>query len=187
LLNYSRMNNTETKFELTDLNRVAIEAKNNLEERIAETNAQLEIGLLPTAEVIPHQFTQLFNNILSNAIKYRRPGETPKVVISSKIVDGRTLRDFAADQNFNYHKITISDNGIGFEPIHATRIFEMFQRLHGVNEYEGTGIGLAICKKIMQNHRGFIGAEGLPGVGAVFTLYLPAQTYETQNHSTGRR
>ena len=187
LLNYSRMNNMEKKFELTDLSRLAIEAKNNLEERIAETNTQLEIGALPTAEVIPHQFTQLFNNILSNAIKYRKPGEVPKIAISSKMVDARTLPHLAGDQNFKYHKISISDNGIGFEPIHAVKIFELFQRLHGINQYEGTGIGLAICKKIMQNHRGFIEAEGVPGVGAVFTLYLPAHLYETRNNSVDRR
>ena len=183
LLNYSRMNNAEMKFELTDLNTLANEAKNNLEERIVETNAQLEIGQLPTVEVIPHQFSQLFNNILANAIKYRKPGEIPKIEISSKVIDGRMLSHYAADRNFSYHKISIVDNGIGFEPIHAFKIFELFQRLHGVNQYEGTGIGLAICKKIMQNHRGFIEAEGAPGVGAVFTLYLPAYAYETQNHS----
>ena len=183
LLNYSRMNNAEMKFELTDLNVLANEAKNNLEERIVETNAQLEISQLPTVEVIPHQFSQLFNNILSNAIKYRKPGEIPKIEISSQVIEGRTLSHYAADRNFTYHKISIVDNGIGFEPIHAFKIFELFQRLHGVNQYEGTGIGLAICKKIMQNHRGFIEAEGAPGVGAVFTLYLPAYAYETQNHS----
>lgn len=183
LLNYSRMNTTEMKFELTDLNALAREAKNNLEERIVETNAQLEIGHLPTAEVIPHQFAQLFNNILSNAIKYRKPGEIPKIKMSSEVIDGRMLSHYAADRNFKYHMISFVDNGIGFEPIHAFKIFELFQRLHGVNQYEGTGIGLAICKKIMQNHRGFIEAEGAPGVGAVFTLYLPADTYETQNHS----
>jgi light-regulated signal transduction histidine kinase (bacteriophytochrome) len=183
LLNYSRMNNTEMKLELTDLNVLVREAKNNLDERIAETNAQLRIGQLPTVEVIPHQFTQVFNNILANAIKYRKPGEIPKIEMSSRIIEGRMLSHYAADRNFNYHKISIADNGIGFEPIHAFKIFELFQRLHGVNQYEGTGIGLAICKKIMQNHRGFIEAEGAPGVGAVFTLYLPADTYETQNHS----
>jgi PAS domain S-box-containing protein len=184
LLNYSRMNSAEMKFELTDLNVLVKEAKNNLEERIAETNTQLEIGQLPTVEVIPHQFTQLFNNILSNAIKYRKPGEIPKIEMSSNIVEGRMLSHYSADRNFNYHKISIADNGIGFEPIHAFKIFELFQRLHGVNQYEGTGIGLAICKKIMQNHRGFIEAEGAPGVGAIFTLYLPAYPYETQNRST---
>jgi PAS domain S-box-containing protein len=187
LLNYSRMNTAEMKFELMDLNVLAKEAKNNLEERIAETNAQVEIGQLPTAEIIPHQFTQLFNNLLSNALKYRKPDETPKIAISSEIVDGRLLRYLAADQSLNYHKISITDNGIGFEPIHAVRIFEMFQRLHGVNQYEGTGIGLAICKKIMQNHKGFIEAQGIPGVGAVFTLYLPAHVHETQNHFADRR
>ena len=183
LLSYSRMNTAEMKFELTDLNVLVKEAKSNLEERIAETNAQLEIGLLPTVEVIPHQFTQVFNNILSNAIKYRKSGEIPKIEISSKVVEGRMLSNYAADQNFKYYKISIADNGIGFDPIHAFKIFELFQRLHGVNQYEGTGIGLAICKKIMQNHKGFIEAEGAPGVGAVFTLYLPAYTHETQNRS----
>jgi PAS domain S-box-containing protein len=187
LLNYSRMNNMEKRFELTDLNHLANEAKNTLEERIAETNTQIEIGQLPTAQVIPHQFTQLFSNILSNAIKYRKQGEVPKIGISSKIVDGRTLPHFPADQNLKYYKISISDNGIGFEPIHAAKIFELFQRLHGVNQYEGTGIGLAICKKIMQNHRGFIEAEGIVGVGAVFTLYLPAHQYETQSNPADRR
>jgi PAS domain S-box-containing protein len=185
LLSYSRMNNTEMKFERTDLNVLAKEAKNNLEERIAETNAQLEIGQLPTVDVIPHQFTQVFNNILSNAIKYRRPGEIPKIEMSSTIIDGRMLSRYSADPSSQYHKISIADNGIGFEPIHAFKIFELFQRLHGVNQYEGTGIGLAICKKIMQNHRGFIDAEGAPGVGAVFTLYLPAHAYETQNRPVG--
>ena len=172
---------------MTDLNSLAHEAKNNLEERIAETNTQLEMCPLPTAEVIPHQFTQLFSNILSNAIKYRKPDQNPRIVVCSEIVDGSMLRRFSADQNFKYHKISIRDNGIGFEPIHAVKIFELFQRLHGVKQYEGTGIGLAICKKIMQTHKGFIEAEGAPGVGAVFTLYLPAYPHETQNHFAGRR
>jgi len=178
LLNYSRMNTSELMSESVDLTGIALEAKNNLEETIKETNTVIEIGPLPRVEVIPHQFGQLFNNIFSNAIKYRRPGINPRIKISASIVDSSELQGPMNGAGGKYHKIAIADNGIGFDPVHEARIFELFQRLHGVNQYEGTGIGLAICKKIMQNHKGSIRANGVPGEGAVFTLFLPVHQHE---------
>ncbi len=178
LLNYSRMNTSEMMFEPVELKAIALEAKKNLEETITETNTVIEIGPLPRVKVIPHQFGQLFNNIFSNAIKYHKPGVNPRIKISASIVDSSELQGITNGGGGNYHKIAIADNGIGFDPAHEAKIFELFQRLHGVNQYEGPGIGLAICKKIMQNHKGFIRAQGVPGEGAVFTLYLPVQPHE---------
>ena len=175
LLNYSRMNTGEKVFELTDLNQLAHDAKNNLEERIEASQAVINIGELPIIPVIPYQINQLFTNLFSNAIKYRKLDVPPVVQITAKIVDADEFPHQNGNDIHSYHKISIADNGIGFEQKHSGRIFELFQRLHGANEYEGTGIGLAICKKIVQNHKGFVQAEGTPDAGAVFSFYLPVQ------------
>jgi PAS domain S-box-containing protein len=176
VLNYSRINTREKDFALTDLNVLAQDAKHNLEERMEASRATITIDPLPSVNVIPYQINQLFTNIFSNAIKYRKADATPVVHVMAKIVHANEIRNPDVNTvNSHYHQISISDNGIGFVQAHAEKIFELFQRLHGVYQYEGTGIGLSICKRILQNHKGFIEAKGSPGVGAVFTFYLPVQ------------
>ena len=174
LLNYSRAGNDDVSFIPTDLNLVIQEVKNNLSELIEENNAVIETATLPTLNIVPLQFSQLFSNLIINAIKYRKKEADPVINITAQIIPASEMQTQASLVSDKYCQIKISDNGIGFDQQYATLIFDLFQRLHGKNEYTGTGIGLAICKKIVQNHRGFIEAVGQPGIGATFNIYLPA-------------
>lgn len=173
LLNYSRANTSEIVYVTTDLNVVLEEVIKNLSELIEDKKVTIEASELPSLSIVPHQFNQLFSNIIINAIKYSRPGVNPLIKISAEIVTISEMPIQGPMTNKKYRKIKISDNGIGFDQQYADKIFELFQRLHGRNEYEGTGIGLAICKKIAQNHQGFIQAIGQPGVGSTFNIYVP--------------
>lgn len=174
LLNYSRANTSEVILVPTDLNSIIEEVKNNLSELIEEDNIIIETSALPTLNIIPIQFNQLFSNIILNAIKYRKQDESVVIKISAEIISSDKIQKQVSFISDRYWKIKISDNGIGFEQQFANKIFELFQRLHGRSEYEGTGIGLAICKKIVQNHHGFIEAIGQPDIGSTFNIYLPA-------------
>jgi signal transduction histidine kinase len=113
----------------------------------------------------------LFLNLISNALKFSKPGNQPHIKISSSI--GERRQTAGRDGSQEYYKISVADNGIGFESEYAGRIFEMFNRLHNRRQFEGTGIGLAICKKIVEGHGGELLAEGIPGRGATFHIYLP--------------
>lgn len=174
LLTYSRTNTEERKVVLTDLNQLVDEVRNELKETIEQKNAVVEYLALPSLRIIPFQFHQLLMNILANALKFSKKDETPHIVIKASTVAGKIVSTAADDAGKVYHHISISDNGIGFSPEYNTRIFEVFQRLHGRNEYEGTGVGLAICRKIVENHGGIITAEGKENGGATFHIYLPA-------------
>jgi len=172
LLNYSRTNTTEKKFTACDLNNLLAAVKNDLQDAIEEKKAKIISGDLPTLKVISHQFQQLISNIISNSLKYSRPGIAPEIRISADKVPAAEMKH--ANENYKeYWKISISDNGIGFEQQYENKIFELFQRLHSRSEYSGTGIGLAICKKIVQNHNGYIKAKGELDKGARFDIYLP--------------
>ena len=174
LLNYSRTNTSEITFMPTDLNAILEDVKNILKELIEDTHAIIETSPLPALNIIPHQFNQLFLNIIGNAIKYRKRGVHPLIKITAEIIP---LKESPVEPGFlndTCWKIDFTDNGIGFEQQYAERIFELFQRLYGKSEYEGTGIGLSICKKIVQNHHGIIKASGQPGIGSTFSIYLPA-------------
>ncbi|MEO5675336.1 MAG: ATP-binding protein [Chitinophagales bacterium] len=173
LLNYSRTNTSEIIFKTTDLNELLEEVKHNLREVIEENHVSIESSTLPALDIIPLQFNQLFTNIIGNAIKYRRTDVNLLIRFDAQEVPAAEIPFKEAFMNAHYCQINITDNGIGFEPQYAERIFELFQRLHVKTEYEGTGIGLAICKKIIQNHGGFIKATGQPGIGSTFSLYLP--------------
>lgn len=175
LLAYSRTNTTEKNFETTDLNLLLNEVKTDLSETIENKSATIHAVDLPSLEVVPFQVNQLFSNVLANALKFSQPDTAPVIEITYNIVSGKVLKDAPAVAAKNYHHIAIKDNGIGFEPEHSTRIFEVFQRLHGRSEYSGTGIGLAICKKIMDNHGGFITADSQLDQGATFHLYFPVK------------
>jgi signal transduction histidine kinase len=160
LLNYSRVTTQGRPPEPVDLNRAVAEATSDLQVRVTDTEALIDVGRLPPALGDPTQMRQLFQNLIGNALKYHRAGVPPVIRIGAKTQGGAT-------------SIEVADNGIGFAPADAERIFEVFQRLHGRSEYEGTGIGLAICRKIVQRHGGTITALGRPGEGATFVLTFP--------------
>jgi light-regulated signal transduction histidine kinase (bacteriophytochrome) len=151
------------------------DASNNIRELLEESHAVIEHDPLPVIPCVPMQINQLFTNLIINSIKYKAAGTDPLIQISARLAQPGEInsQDTVSDEP-RYWKIIFSDNGIGFEQQYADRIFELFQRFHSRFEYEGTGIGLAICKKIVQNHKGFISADGKPGLGATFAIYLPS-------------
>lgn len=173
LLTYSRTNTDQRKVETTDLNVILSEVKSDLREKIDEKQVEIKSTKLPTLDVIAFQFRQLLINLIGNSMKFSKQGVAPKIEIKSDVISGNEIPDHKQLPDKKYHHITLTDNGIGFEPEYNQKIFEVFQRLHGRSEYSGTGIGLAICKKIVENHNGFIRAEGTPDVGATFHIYLP--------------
>ena len=171
LMSFSRNNLSEVIFEKTDLNQILIEVLRILDEAITKKNAVIESQTLPILTAVPIQMHQLFLNLIGNALKYSKPDVAPIVKITAEKV---TTNEIAGPvkQNDVFWKITISDNGIGFEQQYEHKIFELFQRLHGKTVYEGTGIGLALCKKIVLTHNGTILATGQPGIGSTFTFFL---------------
>jgi two-component system CheB/CheR fusion protein len=175
LLTYSRTNKTEQKFENTDLNGMIGELKTEMKEALLEKHATIEATDLCPVNVIAFQFRQLLHNLISNALKFSIPGTPSHIIIRSRIAKGSDLKFDKLVLDKTYCHITVADNGIGFEPEFKDRIFEIFQRLHGKHEYAGTGIGLSIVKKIVENHDGMITATGVPGEGAQFDMYLPVK------------
>ena len=163
LLAYSRLTSKPQAFTPVNLSAIAAGVISDLEIRIQQTGAQIEIGPLPTIAADPVQMRQLFQNLLSNALKFARPGIIPLVAIQSDLLSGdRPLC-----------QLQFRDNGIGFDVKYLDRIFQVFQRLHGRGDYEGTGVGLAICHKIVLLHGGDITAHSTPGEGATFVVTLP--------------
>ncbi|MES2797907.1 MAG: CHASE3 domain-containing protein [Bacteroidota bacterium] len=173
LLLFSSTNKEEKVFETTDLDELLDAVQLELSETILEKKAVIEAEHLPTLQVIAFQIQQLFLNLISNALKYSKITENPliKIACQKVVAKNESLLKINNDQIF--YKITFTDNGLGFDQQHAEKIFALFHRLHQKSEYSGTGIGLAICKKIVENHNGYIFAEGKLTVGATFTIYLP--------------
>ncbi len=174
LLKYSRTKNGDRVFENTDINVLVEDVKKDLEIIIKQKNAVIEVKDLCTVRVIPFQFRQLLFNLISNSLKFSKPNVPPHILIKSKIIKGSELNNKNLKDTKKYCHITISDNGMGFDSKYNERIFEVFQRLHSITEFEGTGIGLAICKRIVENHKGEITATGEIGKGARFDLYILA-------------
>lgn len=172
LLSYSRANTAEKHFENANLHVLLQVVKEQLREVIDQKHALIKSSNLPTANVIPYQLEQLLTNILSNALKFSKQNERPVIEVSADIVKSHEVKNASASAD-EYHRIVIKDNGIGFDAQYSERIFQVFQRLHGKDEFPGTGIGLAIVKKIAENHNGIITATGELNKGAIFTLYLP--------------
>jgi signal transduction histidine kinase len=164
----------EKNFEMYSLQDILAEVLQTLEYKIDKKWAVIKAENLPEARIIPSQFRQLFQNLLSNSLKFVRPNVQPKIQISYTYVSSKQLNDVKLAKANRYLQIQFSDNGIGFDKRFADKIFTIFQRLHGRNEYEGTGIGLAICKKIVENHGGVIYASSLQEKGANFVLIIPA-------------
>ena len=173
LLTYSGTNTSEHNFETKDLNQIMAEVQEDLREELKEKHATIEANQLCDAEIIPFQFRQLMHNLIGNSLKFSKPGHAPHVLIKSEIANGLALRNQNLSPEKTYCHITVSDNGIGFEQQYSQKIFEVFQRLHSKYEYSGTGIGLSIVKKIVENHNGFITATGEVGAGATFDIYIP--------------
>lgn len=173
LLNFSRLTNSERSMENADLQTLLDEVKNELKEVIEAKNVTIESHGLCAIDIIPFQFRQLITNLISNAIKFSKPDEPPHIIITCVKATGKELDNKDLIPSKSYFYITFKDNGIGFEKHFTEKIFEVFQKLHGRDQYPGTGIGLAIVKKIVDNHNGLIVAESEIGKGATFHIYLP--------------
>lgn len=181
LLAYSRTNITERILEKDGLLAIIEEVQNDLAETILEKKATIKTGKLDEAFINHSQFRQVMNNLIANALKFSKPGIPPRITINSKLGSGTQfqqkdpgLQTSALFPEKKYCHISFADNGIGFDPLYKDKIFEVFQRLNGKEEYAGTGIGLAIVKKIIENHNGTISAKSELNKGATFNIYIPA-------------
>lgn len=171
LLHYSNLSEN-AKFTKTDLNIILENTLSDLELSIREKNAVINIQSLPAIEAVPGQLRQVFQNLISNALKFSQKGKAPEISIRCELVGEKSLSAPATPQG-DYVRICVQDNGIGFNEMYHDKIFTIFQRLHGRSEYEGTGIGLAIVKKIIEKHHGLIGAKSQEEAGATFSFVLP--------------
>lgn len=173
LLQYSKLSLQKKPFEWLDLQAVFQAACETLELQIEEAQASIICDPLPAIKADKRQIEQLFQNLLSNALKFQHPQRIPKITIKCQIISDK------------YVKIKVVDNGIGFEPRYQEQIFQVFQRLHARNAYEGTGIGLSLCRKIVQRHGGEMSAIGWPDKGAQFEIILPLESVEDESHISG--
>lgn len=176
LLAYSRITTKARPFAPVNLSEVAAEVLTDLEVAREEAGASVEVGELPTIDADASQMRQLLQNLIANAIKFRREGVPPLVRVEAEVVSPAT--DEGPLPVRTVMRLRVIDNGIGFEEKYADRIFEVFERLHGRDEYGGSGIGLAICRKIAERHHGTISASSEPGTGSVFTVTLPVKQWQ---------
>jgi light-regulated signal transduction histidine kinase (bacteriophytochrome) len=186
LLVYSRITTQAQPFETVDLTTVAENVRSDLDLQIADVDGTVEIGDLPTVEADPTQIRQLLQNLIGNGLKFHRPDVPPHVQVEAVVEPAsEELKQSGrlAASCVEMCRLTVSDNGIGFEESHADRIFSPFKRLHGRDEYEGTGMGLAICRRIAERHGGDITADSAPGNGTTFTVLLPV-TREPEESSS---
>ena len=175
LLLYSHISKGAALVEEVNLNTKIENVLEDLELEIEEKKAQITVDKLPTIKAHKRQMQQLFQNILSNALKYSKPNTTPVIHINYKLIIGKdTALNLSDDGNKLYHLIEVKDKGIGFEQNESHRIFNVFTRLHGNAEFKGTGVGLSIARKVVENHQGYIWAESEPGIGSTFKILLPA-------------
>jgi PAS domain S-box-containing protein len=174
LLTYSRTTSNVESIEEVDLNELAEEIALLHKEEFEQKKGGIIIGPLPVIRTVPFQFKQLLDNLVNNSIKYKHPDREIIIHITSELVNGTEIKEPTAEQHRQYHKISVTDNGIGFETQYADKIFEIFQRLNNHSGAKGSGIGLAICKKIVQNQKGFIEATGNLDEGARFDIFIPA-------------
>lgn len=172
VLNYSRLTKTDDQFTTTDLNLILTNVKTDFELLIEQKGAIITNDPLPIITAIPLQLNQLFSNLIGNSLKFAE--KHPEIHISTEILPQGNIPNIPhLKPNTHYLKLKFKDNGIGFEQQYAEKIFTIFHRLNGRKSYSGTGIGLALCKKIVENHKGFIFAESALDQGASFTIYLP--------------
>jgi len=176
LLNFSKLAETDIAYEKTDLNTIIQDALADFELLITQKEATIMYDKLPVIEAVPLQMRQLFFNLIGNALKFTVADRKPVITLSAAVAEEEELQQLSHYRNTTtYYKISIADNGIGFHSKYAMTIFEMFRRLNERNLFTGTGIGLALCKKIIDNHHGTIAAAGAENEGAVFTILLPEQ------------
>tara|TARA_R110002020_G_scaffold204645_1_gene408919 strand:+ start:5980 stop:8838 length:2859 start_codon:yes stop_codon:yes gene_type:complete len=173
LLAFSRTNVQERNFEKIDVATIIAAVKQDLKEELEQKQASIEISNTCEVHIIPFQFRQLLHNLISNSLKFSKPNLAPCIRIDSEINTAASFDNSRLSSGTLYCHIRISDNGIGFEQEYNEKIFEVFQRLHGRSAYQGTGVGLAIVKKIVDNHNGIITAKGEPNYGATFDIYIP--------------
>ena len=173
LLIFARITTKAQPFVATNLELIVQEVLSDLEVRLQQTQGRVEVGSLPTIDADPVQMRQLLQNLIVNALKFHRPQLPPVVRVYSQIVNAQLQPVAKNSASATVCQIVVADNGIGFEPKHQERIFQAFQRLHGRSEYEGTGMGLAICRKIAARHEGSITATSISGEGATFIVSLP--------------
>jgi light-regulated signal transduction histidine kinase (bacteriophytochrome) len=175
IISYSTIQTLEPQSqEHVDLNEILLNVQKDLHQHILEGNITLDCGKLATITGYPFLISLLFNHLVDNAIKFRKDDESGRIEISCDEKMGREIDHPLASPNVKYCIITFSDNGIGFGKDNTEHLFIIFSRLHEKGKYKGSGIGLAIAKKIMEMHEGFITGEGIPGEGAVFRCYFPA-------------
>ncbi len=182
LLNYSRITTKAKPFAELDLNKVVSGVLSDLQIRMEEVGATVNFKDLHIIEADGTQMRQLLQNLIGNALKFQREGVAPVVAVSSRLIKG----DFISGVP-DMIELSVADNGIGFDNRYKDQIFTIFQRLHGRNDYEGTGIGLATCRKIVERHGGEIDANGVEGKGATFTAMLRVKHNQSQNNSMGGR
>lgn len=179
LLKLSRQSGDNLDFEETNLNVLVNEVLSDMETDIQKKNVKIRLGSLPVIYAIPSQLRQLFQNLISNSIKFSRPDCTPEIHIQTEIIKGKSIPDIDRKLFENtFYNIYIRDNGIGFDAKYAEDIFVVFKRLHTYHQFEGTGIGLSICKKIVEKHKGFITAQSAIDEGSTFIVTLPEKILE---------
>ncbi len=173
LLNYSRAVKGDKAFVKTNLNEVLVQVLHDLASSIEDKRAIIEIGNLPKINAVAFQMEQLFVNLISNSLKYCKDDVDPIINIDSETITSKYLHNGKLITNNDYHKIVVSDNGIGFKQEYAEKAFQLFKRLETDAKYSGTGLGLAICKRIVENHDGFIKVKAKPNEGVKFSIYIP--------------
>ena len=173
LLSYSRLSTKAQPAEIVDLNEVITNVLSDLDLQIEQADAKISIEDLPLVKADPVQMHQLFLNLTTNSLKFRNPDSRAVIHIQGKVVVDPFSREAGAKFDTGYFEISVKDNGIGFDEKYLDRIYQPFQRLHGYEDYEGTGMGLAICRKIIERHNGEIEAHSSPGEGATFVIRLP--------------
>lgn len=178
LLEFSRANRSSDNFSLLDLRWLLEQVISDLELKIEETQCKITLkGVSPTLEAVPSEMKQLFTNLILNSIKFKKKNVPPEIEIAIRTLTRDEKKIYRLSPARNYFKTDVQDNGIGFEAEYSDKIFQIFQRLHGKTEYPGCGIGLAICKKIVENHSGIIFAHSVPNAGATFTVILPEKQF----------
>jgi len=183
LLDFSRHSVNSADFKKTDLNQLVRDTIHDMEIDIERNKAEIRYGKLPVISAVPGLMHQLFHNLLSNAIKFRRKDVPPVIEIKAETLSHDEQQRFMPHANgTTFYKISFRDNGIGFESKHTSEIFKVFKRLHSYHEYEGTGVGLSICKKIIEKHGGFIMAESEVDKGSCFIIGLPEKQGSTSKN-----
>ncbi|MEO6613716.1 MAG: response regulator [Chitinophagaceae bacterium] len=185
LLDFSRHSVRSSDFKKTDLNQLLKETLNELEMDIEKSGASIQVGNLPVIAAVPGLMQQLFYNLLSNAVKFRKKAIAPVIDINAAEMTPEEFLQLSGHVNGSiYYKITIADNGIGFDEQYSEDIFKVFKRLHSYQQYEGTGVGLSICKKIVEQHGGFIRAKSVVDEGSTFIIGLPATHPRSSSENT---